>query len=82
MINLSLDAQTRLLELYLEYRKRVKRNIPRSEAAVFSLPLPYKSFQEAFEDGFLAPNTQLAELGLITEENDTVTLTSHGICCA
>lgn len=82
MIDLSLDAQTRLLDLYLEYRRRVKHNIPRSEAAVFTLPLPHKSFQEAFEDGFLAPNTQLAELGLITEENDTVTLTSHGICCA
>lgn len=82
MVDLSLTAQTRLLDLYLEYRKRLKHNIPRSEAAVFALPLPHKSFQEAFEDGFLAPNTQLAELGLITEETDTITLTTHGIACA
>ena len=82
MVDLSLDAQTRLLDLYLEYRKRVKRQSPRSEASVFTLPLPHKPFQDAFAEGFLAPNTQLAELGLITEEANAITLTAHGIYCA
>ncbi|MFR3787405.1 MAG: hypothetical protein ACLTWR_08960 [Agathobaculum desmolans] len=82
MPNLSLESETLLLDLYCQYRKRVKQKLPRHEAAIFSNHSSHTLFEDDFLNGFMDLSGELAAKQYITCEPSTITLTPSGIAFA
>lgn len=82
MRNMTLEAETMLLNMYCEYRKRIKRNIPRPEAAVFKCTSSEPLFHDEFLEGLMDLISELENLNCIICEESNITLTLSGITFA
>lgn len=82
MHDMSLEAETMLLDMYCKYRKRIKCNIPRHEAAVFEYGISKTLFEDEFLEGFMDLTSELENLNYISCDSSSVTLTLSGIACA